>query len=47
MNFYLEIDPIYQINDNISLKTLDVSKNFIFKKYYDIVSIEKEKIDSL
>jgi 23S rRNA U2552 (ribose-2'-O)-methylase RlmE/FtsJ len=49
MNFYLQIDNNNQntINDNIKIKKIHRDKNLFFKKYYKIVSIEKEKIDAL
>ena len=51
MNFYLEIVPKEAkesiIKNNINLRLIHHSKNLVFKKYYDIVSLEKEKIDQL
>jgi len=51
MNFYLEIEPKEDnesiIKNNINLSLIHYSKNIIFKKYYEIVSLEKEKIDKL
>lgn len=51
MNFYLEIEPKEVnksiIKNNINLSLIHYSKNIIFKKYYEIVSLEKEKIDKL
>jgi 23S rRNA U2552 (ribose-2'-O)-methylase RlmE/FtsJ len=52
MNFYLEIDNNYQnninnINDSIRIEKINKDKNLLFKKYYKIISLEKEKIDKL
>ena len=48
MNFYLKIDngELSDISD-IKLKIVNKECNIIFKKYYKIVSTEKEKIDKL
>ena len=47
MNFYLDIDNYNEIDSNLELGIIPKNKNLLFKKYYDIVSIEKEKIDTL
>jgi 23S rRNA U2552 (ribose-2'-O)-methylase RlmE/FtsJ len=48
MNFLLEKNTIKSnIDFNIKISTINKHKNILFKKYYDIVSNEKEKIDSL
>lgn len=57
MNFYLNIDDAKNIEniknslekniENISIGNIPKEKNIIFKKYYGIVSKEKEKIDTL
>ena len=54
MNFYLEIENNINNNNNnneniknIKLNVLEKNKNLLFKKYYKIVSQEKEKIDQL
>ena len=51
MNFYLEIENNnlnnYKLNNKIELQLIDTNKNLVFKKYYEIVSLEKEKIDKL
>ena len=47
MNFQFEKNNNpYEIN-NISLKEISKDKNLLFKKYYDIISFEKKKIDDL
>ena len=49
MNFYLEINDYkneISIN-NIKIDIIPKDKNVLFKKFYKIVSIEKEKIDKL
>ena len=47
MNFYLEIDSNLTIDNNIKIDIIKKNKNILFKKFYDIVSKEKEKIDLL
>ena len=48
MNFYLEIDNNnHNLNNDISIAIIKKYKNILFKKFYDIVSKEKEKIDLL
>ena len=50
MNFYLEIDNNNILeNDikNITLNIIKKDKNILFKKFYKIVSAEKEKIDEI
>ena len=51
MNFYIDIDKgIDTIENNLEQISIDIipnEKNMIFKKYYNIVSKEKEKIDSI
>jgi len=48
MNFLLEINKDISIIDfNIKLSKITKTRNILFKKYYDIVSNEKEKIDFL
>jgi len=47
MNFYLQIDNIQNLNDNIQIEIINKDKNILFKKYYEIVSSEKAKIDKL
>jgi len=48
MNFLLEINTDESIVEfNIKISLINKKKNIFFKKYYDIVSNEKEKIDSL
>ena len=48
MNFYLEIDNNnHNLNNDISIAIIKKNKNILFKKFYDIVSKEKEKIDLL
>jgi 23S rRNA U2552 (ribose-2'-O)-methylase RlmE/FtsJ len=51
MDFYLNIDSNI-IDDNIcynklELNTIKIENNLLFKKYYDYVSVEKKKIDTL
>jgi cap1 methyltransferase len=49
MNFYLEIDKDInnKIIENITIDIINKEKNILFKKYYKIISNEKEKIDKL
>jgi 23S rRNA U2552 (ribose-2'-O)-methylase RlmE/FtsJ len=49
MNFYLEIDKDInnKIIENITTDIISKEKNILFKKYYKIISNEKEKIDKL
>ena len=52
MNFYLDIEQENKDNNienikNIELCIVNSSKNLLFKKYYKIVSVEKERIDQL
>ena len=50
MNFYLDIENNNDINHilcNLDITTIQKSKNILFRKYYNVVSIEKEKIDKL
>ena len=50
MNFYLEIDKNNILENDIQNITLDIikkDKNILFKKFYKIVSAEKEKIDEI
>jgi len=50
MYFYLDIDIDNNLKkniDNIKIDVIKKNKNILFKKYYKIVSEEKEKIDQL
>ena len=47
MNFYLKIDKANIFDDNLDISTIDKDKNILFKKFYKIVSLEKERIDKL
>ena len=47
MNFYLEINDTFISDINIKIDVIKKEKNILFKKYYKIVSEEKEKIDKL
>ena len=49
MNFYLEIDNNInnEIINNIDIDIMSKEKNILFKKFYKIISFEKEKIDKL
>ena len=50
MNFYLEIDNNNILENDIKNITLNIiknDKNILFKKFYKIVSAEKEKIDEI
>ncbi len=47
MNFQFEKNNNPSEINNISLKEISKDKNLLFKKYYDIISFEKKKIDDL
>jgi len=47
MNFQFEKNNNPNEINNISLKEISKDKNLLFKKYYDIISFEKKKIDDL
>ena len=49
MNFYLDIDNNInnEIINNIDIDIIHKEKNILFKKFYKIISSEKEKIDKL
>jgi 23S rRNA U2552 (ribose-2'-O)-methylase RlmE/FtsJ len=48
MKFYFKIENNdIDIVENIDLKIINKNNNLLFKKYYEIVSSEKEKIDKL
>ena len=47
MNFQFEKNNNPNEINNISLKEISKDKNLLFKKYYDMISYEKKKIDDL
>jgi hypothetical protein len=50
MSFYLEVNYNNILEDDIKNITIDIikkNKNILFKKFYKIVSAEKEKIDEI
>jgi 23S rRNA U2552 (ribose-2'-O)-methylase RlmE/FtsJ len=49
MSFYIKIDESLLKNDllEIEIDKLNIDKNILFKKFYQYVKIEKEKIDEL
>ena len=50
MNFYLNIENTKDMNDilcKLDIKIIKIQKNILFCKYYNVVSVEKEKIDKL
>jgi len=46
MNFYLEIEKINDFS-KLEIDIISKDKNMLFKKFYKIISLEKEKIDLL